>query len=520
LGLELLARATPPVKAELDAWARYVFERANDAKEIARKSAAAERVKLYRDDYKRLLEDMVSQVFAEPVIRQSVLALLPLISGTSFVKRVANELARPIYARAPIRRVLLEGDADPEAAQESFNALAGEMTLTRKMSTAARYVIACGAVLGLVRYVEGVGMQLDVMTPDMVTVVSHPDVPTKALAIAYVKTWHNERPFETVVWDDQRYFSIDAMGRPMGPETRHDFGLIPFLEIHQDGRTGCYWQETIGQDLVSQTRQSMFMDLVLLRKVKTQSHLQVTYTGDSQNFVKKQVLDELSVLHAESGEIDVKDLQSDPAKYIDVKLTNEATVAAAYGISRERLNQQVREVGDDLAYQERVAELAGIMAPAEADLFEIVKALSRESKHALPADARLVVDLGQIHHRVDREAQLRIRAEEAKRGSRSGVDDVLEDNPEYGGDRELAKQHIRDRMGEEAEIIRERRALNMPEDATAEEPGQDPAKNGAMGPAVRDGKMTRDEAAEMASKGPVPDDAKLREIAKKVLRAA
>lgn len=505
MGLELLA---PKVEAKPEAWARHVHELASSLREVARRNAAAERVKLYRDDYRQLLERMVFEVFTEPRIRESVTRILPLISGTSFVKRVADEKGRPIYARAPLRRVVLDGEQDVKEAQAAYRALAKEMGLDAAMDTIARLITACGAVLGFVRYVEGVGLTLDVMTPDMVTVVPHPDVATRALAVAYVRTWHDDRPFETVVWDDQRRFSIDSQGRLLGPVVAHDFGTLPFLEVHQRGRTCHYWQESLGSDLISQTRQSMFLDLVLIRKIKLQSHLQITYIGDSEAFVKAQVLDEQSVLHAESGIIGLQNLESDPAKYIAVKQTNEAAVAAAHGISRDRLNQQVREAGDDVALQERVAELAAIMAEAEARLFEIVKAVSREHpEHHVPPDARLLVDLGQIHNRVDRKTQLDIRQAERSMGLRSGVDDVLEDNPEMGGDREQAMARIRESMAEEAIIVEERRKLNAPADGgSPEEPGQDPAANGAMGPAVRDGKMTRDEAAAQAATGAPADD--------------
>jgi hypothetical protein len=111
------------------------------------------------------------------------------------------------------------------------------------------------------------------------------------------------------------------------------------------------------------------------------------------------------------------------------------------------------------------------------------------------------VDLGQLFNRVDRETQLRIRREECSRGLRSRVDDVLEDNPEYGGDRALALAHLVEKSEEESVVVAKQRALNMPADADGENMGQNPSANGAMGPRVRDGEMSRDEAAERAENG-------------------
>jgi hypothetical protein len=506
VGLELLAPAVP---ATPESWAAYVHKHVTEARETARQAAAAERVKLYRDDYARLLEGMLSHVFKDRAVLQRVLTLTPLIASASFVRRVADELGRPLYARPPMRRVVLPDEADAATAQEAYNRLAAEMELDAKMDTIARLLTACAAVFAFVRYVADIGVCLDVMTPDMLSVIPHPDVPTRALAVCYVKTWHNDQPFERVVWDDQRYFTMNRDGAIVGAVTEHNFETIPFVEFHQRGRTCHYWQETRGADLIAQTRQSMFLDTVVARKVKTQSHKQFTHTGEMSALVKDQVVDEESILMSDGGQLNAIDLESNPLPIIEVKLANEAAVGASYGLSRDRLNQKAGSGGDDAGLQERTAELAAVLVPGEVRIFELARKVAAEHHDAtltsaIPMDAVVLVDLGQIHNRVDRKTQLDTRQTERSMGLRSVVDDVLEDNPEYGGNRKLAWARVREALDEEAIYIELRRALNTPADATAEEPGQSPEQNGAMGPAVRDGHMSRDEAAEQASEGPPP----------------
>lgn len=503
MGLELLGIAQ-------EKWGPWLHDYVCSQGEIARRNAARERVRLYRDDYKTLLCDMLRQIFREPAVYQRVEPLVQMIGGSSFLKRIADELGRPLYAIAPFRRVIRVGEKRPDTkAQEALNALYGEMQVNACMDAVARLLTVSNTVLLFVRYVENVGMHLDVLTPDMRSVIAHPEIPTRPLAVAYVKRWHDDKPHSWIVWDDKRYLTLGPRGG-VSDVTPHDFGRLPFVEVRHRAATSEYEDVTRGEDLVSQTKQSMFLDLIGVKKIKQQSHIQLTYSGDLDNLVKDQVSDEESVLVAQGtgagfGSIN---LESDPGRYQLYKAANEAAVAANYGISRDRLNQATREATDDVALQERVAELAAVLDPAEADLFRLVRAVSREHpeyRGAIPDDAELLFDRGQVHNRVDRKTQLDVRQTERSMGLRSGVDDVLEDNPEFGGDRERAMAYIDEKMQEEALLVEKRRALNAPAGGTTpEEPGQDPAMNGAMGPAVRDGEMTRDEAAAMAERGPAP----------------
>lgn len=501
MGLELLA--SRDVEAKPEAWARYVNELMRKQKELARRREAGVRVKLYRDDYKKLLSEALQGIFNEAAVLQVVNRLIPFVGNTSFLKQIADKLGRPLYARAPQRRVVSPDGKDMAEAQLVWNKLAAEMDIDAKMDTIARLLTATNGVLAWVRYVDGLGMQLDVVTPDMCTVVPHPEVPTKALAVAYATDIDDRgEPIQTVVWDDKRYFIIERTGQ-LGKVTPHDFGVLPFVEIHRRGRTCHYWDESSGADLVAQTLQSMFVDLINIKKIKNQSHIQLTFTGDLDGLVKNQVMDELSILVAQNAGgagFSTINLESDPSKYLSLKQANEAAVSRTYGIGYDKV------ADEDVELRERVAELAAILAPAEVRIFDVVRRLSRghekpELAGQIPDEAQVLVDLGQIHNRVDRKTQLEVRQIERSMGYRSGVDDVLEDNPEFGGDRERAMAYIDEKMEEEAIIVERRRALNMSEDASVDEPGQDPAANGAMGPKVRDGEMTADEAAEKAVNG-------------------
>lgn len=514
MGLQDLYPNTEPAKLVQDV--------VGSQKDRVRRMQMAERVRLYRDDYQQILCGRLAQIFREPQVYLRIEALVSLVGGTSFLKRVCDELGRPLYAQTPQRRIVdAEGKDDP-VSQAAWIKAARSMALDVQLDLMARLVTCCNTVFGLVRYLDDLGLVLEVMTPNQVSVVPHPMVATRAAAISYVtKTDAQGRATQSVVWDDRQWFTVDGDGKQLGAVTPHPFGCIPILEVHRGRRWGEYWDVTTGEDLVAQTKSSMLYDLIVLKKIKAQSHRQLTFSGDTAGFSKDQVSDEESVLMTNGmGKLDVLNLESDPTKVLAARESGETVCAANYGISRDRLNQKVTQVGDDVALRERVEELAQIMAKAEREVFQIGRAvlgISAPPEDRVAEDAKILVDLGDLSDRVDRMTQLQTRREAKSQGIRSAVDDVLDDNPEFGGDRDLGMKFIDQKLSEQALVIMRMRALNIPENANIKEPGQMPETNGRMGPAVRDGIMTRDQAAAQAKTGPMPTDAAIQKLAMSVL---
>lgn len=516
MGLELIAQAP-------EAWAEVVIDLITSPREKLRKLFALRRKNLYRDNFEGILEDRVTLIFKEQSVRQRMMALIPLAGTTSVVKRVADELARPIYARAPGRRVVMPGDTSEEidpgspdspdgpkplsAAQKAWNGLVDEADVNETMDMASRLIVACTSVLLFVRYVDEAGVVIDLFTPDQVSVIPNPKVPKKPLAFCYERSAviNGRKMCTYVVWDDKRTFSIDQNGNLIAPPVEHGLGRLPIVEIHRrrviDGES--YWDEHTGKDLESAGLACMFYDLITSKKHKSQSHIQLAFTGEADSIAKDQTLDEESILVVSGGGANSNlfpiNLESDASSILTTKTSIQTTAAANYGISLDRLNQRTGDVGEDQGLKERVAELSGVMMSAEKDLFAICKIVSQshdDPSMRLPADATQIIDFGLVYARGDRMKQLLIRSEEKSQGIRSTVDDVLEDNPEFGNDRSLAFDYINQKMAEEAVVIMRRRALNMPADATAEQPGSSPEQNGKLGPAVRDGQITAEQAAD------------------------
>ena len=469
-----------------------------------RRERARERFALYNDNCEPILDRLIGSVFAEEAVRTRLYKLSPIACANSFLKRVSDELARPIYAVPPLRTV------DPGSAQGAYNGLLKEIRANERLDLASRLVVGGNRVLIYVYYVEGSGMCAEVLAPHQFSRIRDPRMPSSTAGIVYAREVYNsvgESVTHWVVWDDQQHFEMDSAGALVRDPVRHNFGRMPFVEICRPGTNGPQAECHAGADLVATSKAGFMLSLLALKNHKSQSHIQLAFVGNTEGFSKDQTLDEESVLTTSGdGQLFPINLQGDPGALLRTKEMLETTTAANYGISRDRLNQRQGEGGEENGLKERTAELMQMMRRAEMDLFDVLKTLSREHPEYQIADSATVkIDFGLLHHRVDRKTLLEIRQVERSMGLRSGVDDALEDNPELEGDREAAMEYIDDRMAEEAVIVEKRRALNIAKDVSSDAPGQSPADNGRMGPAVRDGKMTRDEAARMANEPPATD---------------
>lgn len=478
-------------------WGKYAQTAFNTPKETLRRQLARRRICLYRDDFESVLQEQLGILFRDEAVRLQFYRLARLAGSSSFLKRVSDEVSRPVYSTPPVRRVKPAGAADKRGSdpnQAKYAALAKRIQLNQTMDLAARLVVACAPVFLIGRYIKDDGPTLDVATGDCVSVIPDPRKPTRALAIAY-----EQGPGQWVVADDKRTFQVNANGIASAVEP-HDLGRIPVVEIHRRGRWGTYW-DSQGQDLEVAALSMMFIDAVILKKHKSQSHIQLAFAGDSDGIPKNQVLDEESILMINGqGQLTPIDLQADPTGLLKTKAALETTVAAAYGLSQARLNQE--KDASDQGLTERTAEIMAVMGDAEADAFDLLQRLSQSDTpdKRIAEGLEFSADYRAISNRMDPMQELAYWKELRANGLRSIVDDAFALNPELQ-DEVAAWTEINRNMEDEAVYIAQRRALNIAEDANVNQPGQDPQSNGAMGPAVRDGKMSKDEAAMQAESG-------------------
>lgn len=489
---------------------RMVLDVITSPDENFRRYDASRRVKLYRDDFESSLQEQIGIIFRDEAIRIRLYQLARLSGSSSLLKRVADELARPIYAKAPRRTITLPGQREASKSdQKAYSDLADTICLDAVMDLSARLLVACTSVFLVAQVIEGLQADpkattphLEVMTPDMVSVIHHPKAKTVSVALICdserVIAGHCLRTY--VVIDDTERWEMDSAGAMIGTPVAHGLGRKPWVELHRLHRWGHYWASSAGRDLEAATLQSMLLDCIKLKKHKSQSHIQLAYNGDSDGFVKDQTMDEESILMSQgTGTLTPIDLQADPSGILKSQDALEMKSAANYGLSMDRMNH--KGGGDDDGLGERVAELTKVLAKGEGCLFDLWRAVGKASGIVeLNATAKMTIDYGALQHRVDRMAQLAIFETEERLGIASPLDAIYEKNPEIESDDE-AWNEFKQNLADRSLKIQMLRELNMTATASPDMPGQNAQQNGALGPQVRDGNMTKTEAALVAEAG-------------------
>lgn len=490
-----------------------------DAREMARRQRAADRVRLYRDDYGDLLRRKIGQWFDNSTVKSRVSKFADLGSSQAIFKRIVNTVARPVYAVSPVRTI------DPESEQQVFASLAAEVRLNEKMDAACRLATACNTVFLYTRYVERLGkIVVDILTPDMVTVIPDPDDVTRELGLIYQReVRRRDGTIEKVhvFWDDTHTFQIAGNGAilPFAGDSesirRHGLPRMPFLAIHRQERVGGYWDNTTGDDAVAAQLACSLLNVLSIRLLKAQGFNQILVEGDIPAFPKGQILDEEGAVQVPEGtSVNTLALKTDANHYQSLADSIKTDAAANHGISRARLNQDRAEASSDEGLQEERADAVKIMFAAELEQFEILKMVSLEhKKYRLSPDATMSLDFGEWQHRVDEKTMLELWDQKRSMGIACVLDHIKSVNPEIADDAQ-AWAELERNLKAETKWVEKKRALEIPKDANAREAGQDPADNGALGPLVRDGMMSKDAAAEIA-KGGKPD---LRALALKVLK--
>jgi len=470
----------------------------------SRRAHQRRRRALFEDDGEAVIKDEINRIFSDPTVKQRVYGFARLAKSQNLAKRIIMELARPAYVVPPVRTV------DPADEQERFSRLVTESVTDERMSH--------GLVMGLVenaafvqdRYVARLGRVVTSVVPaDCVAVVQDPDDPLLEMALIVDKPvlkTDGTRVLWRVYWDDEVKFQLDESGNVVpfakgGPAvTPHGLGRIPFTAVHTVTRTGAdYWNLTSNDDLFETQKAVSLLMLLALRKLKARGFRSLIVTGDLRNFPKGQLLDEEVPIQAPEGTQVTETAEEAAAKnYLEMIEALEMRAAANRGISRARMNQD--KAGDDTGLMEQRGGTIQIMRPVELARFEVLKAISREypdPARRLSPEATMAIDYGEIEHRVDPKEELEIWEARRRMGVASVLDQIKATNEEIKTD-EGAWQELDRNLWAEAEFVRRRRALNIPEDMTAQEPGQDPRLNGAMETPVREGLMSRDEAREQA----------------------
>lgn len=498
-----------------------------DLDEQTRKQEACERRLVYENNIEGLLKTkIVNDWFDDPTVKARVSRFAFLGNSEGLFRRVVNEQARTVYAIPPTRLI------EPVNEQDRFAELAKEVGLDGTMDSVTHQLVAHNDVVTYTRYVaDEKRIAIDVLTPDMVTIVPSPNDITRPLAFIYCrKTYNpNSRKIEDwhVFWDDEVAFLMDAryMRVPWPGtttvEVKHGLRRLPFNLIRRWKPSGKMWNRTEGNSLIAAHFICALCRILGIRVLKAKVGKIPVISGENvKNFPRNQPLDEEGyILCAPNTTVTPIDLQTSTDGYTDFAEKVRGDAAADHGISRARLGQSGNS--DDTGLQEGRADIIKIMEPAEGDEFDILRMVSQEhddDNKRLSDAARMAIQYGDWQYRVDPEKELAVWRERRRQGVGNVLEQIMARYRDVQTVQE-AMQRLLANVEIESEWVRVIRALQIPEDAGTDNPGMSPGQAGALGTEVRDGRMTPGEAMDMAQQTvrKNADPNRLREIARRVL---
>jgi len=458
-----------------------------------RREESQRNIDLYCDRSEVHLRNHIAKAFDELKNRKLLEPFICLANCQSLMRRVVDEIARPVYSTPPSRIV------EPDSAQEAFRALAEECRLDAKLDLACKLAQADEVAWLLFRYVPRLeSMVCDVITRNIATPIPDPEDPSRDLGLVYCRKAYVNGRIETVnvLVDDSETFTF-FNGQIIGTPIARSLPRLNIVKVQRREQWGGHPPEGEGSDLAAGHLAIQLLTALTLRLHKAQGYRQIVITGDTSGTPSEQPMGEDTAIKAEgNAQVTTLDLATPPDHYLKTIEAITTTVAANHGINRDRLNQKNTVSADDVGLLERRAEAIKVFREVERECFEVIRMVSREHpKHRIPESATFKVDFAEIEARVDRKTQLEIRELEERLGLRNRLDDILEDQPELKTIAEARDEYLRN-LNLRAWRVQMERALNMPADETNDGPGDSPEENGRKGPEARDNGGPSDEDAE------------------------
>jgi hypothetical protein len=437
-----------------------------------RREEIARRVRLYRDDAKSDFEQIIRQVFEDEIVQLQRMRLIDVACEQNVTRRIIDEVAS-LYDKPAVRTLA------NAAEDKRFHEEERRLNLHEIMQETHRLLQLCNEVL--VWQFAGVDTKarLRVVTPDVFDALPDPrdlsvmagvviDTCPMSIAPDRDKLPHYE------IWDDTYRYQLSASGELLAAPMEHGLGRIPGVLLHKRQPTDRLLDNRPGRDITSAHLGIGLLNVMIMRLSKSQGERQPILKGNLANVAKNQRLDgENPIALPPEVEMMMLDSKTDPDHYIAVKVEKLSSLGVTYGLSYEQMTyKQAPTSGKEwMARREKLTELRGEQRRRalvnEAEVIDLV-GFSPEgmkvdhSEQSMPQDAIEEIDL------LERKM---------KHGLDSPVKYMRRKNPDH--DVELALIEIRENLGERALVVGAARALNMPDDASAENPGKSPEENGA-----------------------------------------
>lgn len=299
----------------------------NAANEDTRKDTIEKRLDYLYDNYKDLITDEIEDQFVKNNFENIKLMIDDSINLAEYI---INEIA-VLYAKEPQRK-LSKDSKRWEKIQETIN----QNIIMDKVNK----ITFCCNECGIVVQPRNDTIELDIIAPNMISIIQEEDDPTKIFGFVYEinlsDTVDNDLteqvPYKRDLYKRQfiyydiegNHFKFDQNNKIIENETnpdnvnpyKDDKGnfILPLVIFHNNYNENSIWDETSGNKIFSSTLQIGVVSTLFNYYLKNSSHKQPVITGNADvQIPDSQILDVLSVIKiiGEGADFKLVDFQGD-----------------------------------------------------------------------------------------------------------------------------------------------------------------------------------------------------------------
>lgn len=319
------------------------YLRAKEQEEKTRRDGAHDRLSIYHDDWKDLLDGILRTQFSSKNYGKLLLAL---DTSQNVLKNVVKEVSI-LYKKAPTRDT-----GENEILDEAYSYL----NIDEFMMRVERYGFLLNDVLVRVGWDRDLKrVTLNLQTPADTSVIQRPDYPEQAGGIYYPVEYADDK-FKTeklnVYWDDFEHFLFDDKGNAKppsedNPEMKNPYGILPFIVLHMEQIPGMFWNPTGGSDMVDGTKLTGMKRTLKNHLFKWQSYKQPWVKAMNAKDIPEEMLTDPSAfwkLYGEGAGVGFLDLQADLKMLNDTIRDDMNAFLATYKLSADMFTSSPDEM--------------------------------------------------------------------------------------------------------------------------------------------------------------------------------
>jgi len=434
--------------------------------DIPRRAEMLKRRKVLMDNWKQDFQTHLARMF-HPETYTDMLGYVDV--SNNLAKRVTNELSL-VYKES------IERTITPKASNKRYQEITGSLNLDKKMARANFLMNGLNDLI-IMTVVLGNRLDLQLLTPDKVTVFENEDDPAQIDALVIEDKYMNHRGEEETrffFWSPTRHFILDNKYRILrvpGNEALEnpyaslnvvgdEVNFFPFTFAHKSDRENSFWDNYSGNDLFEgNTLVALFNTFKAMMIPMQFKQLAVQKPLDDNQTPKNNQLKNPQHIFQSNGQIQVLDWQSQLAQLdeaIDKKIFQ---IAGNYGISAEnfKLSAVATSGFARMISKERLLEIRREQVKTyrdlEHDLFTCIRAANNlfELGQPIQETATMKIDFPEPTFALSPEEELNALEKQIELGVTNILEYIRSKNPDIETDAEAEEYlnkniEIRDRV--------------------------------------------------------------------------